>query len=140
MKNKIYYIFLSTFFGITSIVSADNHGQSGGTQTPGQSGGTQTPSPSVEPVKLENPLAGGGINDIPTLVERILEIVLMIGIPIIVIAVIFSGYKFIAAQGNPEKLKEAKQTLVYVFVGAAILLGAYAIAEAIVGTITAIRG
>ena len=90
--------------------------------------------------KLVNPLAKGEVEDIPTLVEKLLEIVLKIGAPLIAIAIIYSGYLFIAAQGDPTKLATAKQTLVYVVVGAAILLGAYVIAESIVGTVNAIRG
>lgn len=113
--------------------------------TSGGSGGIDATSNgngsgSAPSIKLENPLAGGGINDIPTLVQEILNIVLTIGVPLIVVAIIYAGYKFIAAQGNSEKLKEAKNTLVYVLVGAAILLAAYAIASVIVSTVTAIRG
>lgn len=90
--------------------------------------------------KLVNPLKSGGVEDIPTLVEKILEIVLKIGTPIIALAIIYAGYLFIAAQGNPTKLETAKKTLVYVVIGAAILLGAYVIAETVVGTVNAIRG
>ena len=94
-------------------------------------------------IKLKNPLNmsnNGGIDNIPDLVKAIVKIALTIGIPLIVLAIIYSGYLFIAAQGSPDKLKVAKDTLLYVIVGAAILLGAYVIAEAVVGTINAIRG
>ena len=89
---------------------------------------------------LTNPLAGGGINDIPTLVERLLGIILTIGVPLIALAVIYAGFKFVTAQGNPEKLEEAKKTFVWIVVGAAILLSAYAIAQGIKATIVDIRG
>jgi len=95
--------------------------------------------PAVRSITLDNPL-GNNIQDIPSLVESILNIALTIGVPIIALAIIYSGFKFIAAQGNPEKLKEAKQTILYVLIGAGILLAAYAIATAVVDTITAIRG
>lgn len=91
-------------------------------------------------IQLTNPLAKGGVTDIPTLVKKLLEIVLKVGAPLIAVALIYSGYLFIAAQGNPEALKKAKQTFVWVVVGAGILLGAYVIAESIVGTVNAIRG
>lgn len=90
-------------------------------------------------VKLANPL-GNGIDNLPKLVEALLDIVLTVGVPLIALAIIYSGYLFVAAQGNPEALKKAKSTLVYVVIGAAILLAAYAISEAIVGSIEAIRG
>jgi hypothetical protein len=89
-------------------------------------------------IPLENPLPG--VNDIPTLVDKLLGIVLKIGVPIIALAIIYTGYLFIAAQGNPEKLKQAKDTFVYVLIGAAILLGAYAIAKAVFSTVESIRG
>ncbi len=94
---------------------------------------------SGKPITLINPL---GDNDItlPKLIERILSIALKIGTPLVALAIIYTGYLFIAAQGNPTKLGEAKKTLVFVLIGAAILLGAYAIAKALVATINAIRG
>ena len=103
---------------------------------------TNTPSSSSQSITLVNPLDsdGSGIKDIPTLIQKLLEIVLKIGAPIIALAIIYAGYLFIAAQGNPTKLETAKKTLVWVVVGAAILLGAYVIAESIVGTVNANRG
>jgi hypothetical protein len=88
---------------------------------------------------LGNPL-GNNIQDIPSLVEAILDIALTVGVPIIALAIIYAGFKFISAQGNKDKLEEAKKTILYVFIGAAILLAAYAIATAIVSTIASIRG
>ena len=55
--------------------------------------------------------------------------------PIIVLAIIYSGFLFVAAQGNSEKLGEAKKALLYTLVGAAILLGSLAIAELIKNTV-----
>ncbi|MFT7328161.1 MAG: hypothetical protein ACI870_000341 [Crocinitomicaceae bacterium] len=90
--------------------------------------------------KLQNPLQNSGIDDIPKLVRTILDIVLTIAVPIIAVAIIYTGFLFIAAQGNPEKLKVAKDTLLYVLIGAAVLLAAYVIAEAIESTVRAITG
>jgi hypothetical protein len=114
------------------------------TQTSTTSTANQNNGSSV-PVQLVNPLAPkgdpeGGIRDIPTFVEKILEVVMKIGVPIVAIAIIYTGYLFIAAQGNEKKLEEAKQAIVWVFVGAVILLGAYVIAQALQGTMDAIRG
>jgi hypothetical protein len=89
---------------------------------------------------LTNPLAGGDINDIPTLVARLLTIIVTIGVPLIALAIIYAGFKFVTAQGNPEKLEEAKKNLLWIIVGAAILLSAYAIAQGIEATISDIRG
>ncbi len=88
-------------------------------------------------VKLDNPL--GTTKSVPELVRRFLDIVLKIGVPIVVLAIIWTGYLFIAARGKPEQLKKAKDSLFYTLIGAFVLLGAYAIAEAVVSTINAIR-
>jgi hypothetical protein len=138
-------LFLDFIYGLKNINAyVVSSGTSGSLDTgEGTSGSLDTgegTSGSNDFKKLVNPLAKGDVEDIPTLVEKLLEIVLKIGAPLIAIAIIYSGYLFIAAQGDPTKLATAKQTLVYVVVGAAILLGAYVIAESIVGTVNAIRG
>ncbi|MCD5390159.1 MAG: pilin, partial [Candidatus Pacebacteria bacterium] len=89
-------------------------------------------------IKLANPL--GTVDTIPEFVKAVLDIVMKVGVPLVALAIIYTGYLFIAAQGKPEELKKAKDALVYVFVGSMILLGAYVIAEAIIGTVNAIRG
>lgn len=132
MKNRIFTIIFSffLFFLGTSFTLAQE------VQTPGGGASEQLGSTT----KLSNPLEGGNIEDIPSFVQQLLEIALQVGVPLIALAIIYTGYLFIAAQGAPDKLTQAKQSLVYVVIGAAILLGAYVLAEAIMGTINAIRG
>lgn len=88
--------------------------------------------------KICNPLASNGVNTLPELIGHILKGALKIGIPIVALAVIYSGFLFVAARGNSEKLSKAKDTLMYTLIGAAILLGSWAIAELIANTITTI--
>lgn len=76
------------------------------------------------------------VGSIPELIKVILEGVLKIGIPIIALAIIYSGFLFVFARGNPEKLTKAKDALLYTLIGAAILLGSWAIAEMISATVT----
>lgn len=83
-----------------------------------------------------NPLAGNGVNSLPELIQKILEGAIKIGIPIIALAVIYSGFLFVFARGNSEKLTKAKDALLYTLIGAAILLGSLAIAKMIQVTIT----
>jgi len=101
---------------------------------------TSTSSTQNTKIKLENPLSGGGINDIPSLIQAILKIAMVIGVPVVALGIIYAGFQFVAAQGNKEKLEKAKETIKWVLVGAVLLLGAWAIAEAVAGTIEAIRG
>lgn len=86
--------------------------------------------------KICNPLANSGINSIPELIKTFLEGALKIGIPIIALAIIYSGFLFVFARGNSEKLTKAKDSLLYTIIGAAILLGSWAIAKMIQVTIT----
>ena len=86
--------------------------------------------------RICNPL--GNTNTIPAFIKIILEGALKVGIPIIALAVIYCGFLFVAAQGNPEKLGKAKDALLYTLIGAGILLGSLAIAELISATIKSV--
>ena len=88
-------------------------------------------------VRLDNPL--GSTHDVPTLISKLLDIVIKVGVPLVALAIIWTGYLFIAARGKAEEIAKAKQALLYTLIGALILLGAYAIASAVVSTIDAIR-
>ena len=88
--------------------------------------------------KVCNPLQSAGINSIPQLIQTFLVGVLKIGIPIVALAIIYSGYLFVFAQGKEEKLTEAKNALLYSVIGAAVLLGSWAIAEMITATVTSL--
>jgi hypothetical protein len=87
---------------------------------------------------IKNPL-GENITDIPSFIEAVINIVLIVGIPVIALAIIYTGFLFVSAQGNPEKLTKAKSSLLYTLIGAALLLGAFLIAEAIGKTVEDIK-
>lgn len=87
--------------------------------------------------KLQNPLAG--VDTIPQFIAKIIDIVVKIATPILVLFFIYTGFLFIKAQGSEEGLKHAKDTLLYGVIGAAIILGAWVLAEAIQGTIEQLR-
>lgn len=89
-------------------------------------------------VRIKNPL-GNSVTTIPQFIERGLNLALMVGVPIVALAIIYSGFLFVMARGNTEKLGEAKDTLMYTLIGAALLLGSWVIAQAIQGTITDIK-
>ena len=87
---------------------------------------------------IRNPL-GSNYPDIPSFIEAVLNIVLMIGVPIIVLAIIYCGFLFVTALGKPEEIAKAKKAFIYTLVGAALLLGCFIIANAIKGTVDEIR-
>ena len=81
---------------------------------------------------LENPLQ---INTLAEFVKKILDIVITIGIPIIALFIIYSGFLFVKAQGDPKELETAKATFLWTVVGAAILLASWILAQAICKTV-----
>ncbi|HAE36800.1 TPA: hypothetical protein DCX66_03465 [Candidatus Nomurabacteria bacterium] len=88
--------------------------------------------------KINNPL-GPKLTNIPAFIHAVVEIVLVVGIPIIALAIIYTGLLFVMAQGNSEKITKAKKALMYVLIGAALLLGAFVIANAIQSTVDEIK-
>ncbi|MBI5005356.1 MAG: hypothetical protein HZC03_02020 [Candidatus Lloydbacteria bacterium] len=82
--------------------------------------------------RLPNPIAA---NSFQELIQKILRVVVDIGVPVATLFIIYSGFLFVKAQGNPEKLKEAKETFFWTIIGTAVLLGAWVLAQAIAGTI-----
>ena len=86
-------------------------------------------------VTIDNPIGADTINE---LIKTILEGVIKIGIPIIALAIIYCGFLFVSARGKPESIKKAKDALLYTLIGAAILLGSWAIAQLISDTVLAL--
>lgn len=72
--------------------------------------------------------------------EGLLRAVVYIALPIISIFIVYAGFMFITAQGNTEKLAQARNNFLYVVIGAILILGAWAIAQLVGGTINELRG
>ncbi len=100
-----------------------------------QNEGPSGPGSGVE--LFENPL--GPIKDIQTLIDKILGIVVKVGLPIVAISIIYVGFLFVIARGSDEKLKQAKEAFVYTMIGGAIVLGAFVISKAIKATVDEIK-
>jgi hypothetical protein len=106
---------------------AGNNQVQAGAGNPGNSGTT-----------LLNPLKSG--TSLESFLASILAFVVRIGAIIVVLMVVYVGYKFVVAQGEPGKISEARKALLWTIVGALILLGAEAIAAAIQATVSALGG
>ena len=87
-------------------------------------------------VKFINPLGPNGPQDIPTLLNKILDALMLFLVPIVVLFIIYAGFLFVMAQGNDAKLTKAKSVLGWTLVGAAILLGAKIITTVLSSTVT----
>lgn len=86
---------------------------------------------------LENPLRFGSIEGF---IEGVLRAIVVISIPIIVAFMVFAGFKYIAARGNPGKIGEANKNFMYVIIGTIMILGAWVLATLIGGTVTQLLG
>ena len=86
----------------------------------------------TESPKLTNPIK------FPNLTSFLLEIVntvIQYGAILIVFFIVFAGFKFVTAQGNSEKVSEARKMFTWIVIGAFVLLGVYVIKAAICGSI-----
>ncbi len=92
-----------------------------------------TPGVNIN-TNIENPL-GNNIVDLSTFIQAVVKIVLVVGIPLLALAIIYAGFLFVKAQGNSEELTKAKHALLYTVIGGALLLGAFVISNAIVSTV-----
>jgi len=86
---------------------------------------------------IENPIKSQNLLE---LLDAIINIIIMIGIPVIVIMIVWAGWMFIQAQGNPTKLQTARAGLMWVFIGTMVVLGAKVIVEIVQNTMFSIKG
>ncbi|MEX1087351.1 MAG: hypothetical protein WEC58_02385, partial [Candidatus Paceibacterota bacterium] len=85
---------------------------------------------------IQNPLGEDGPTTLMSFIEIIItNIVLPIASVVVVLAIIYSGFLFVAARGNPTKLEHARTAFTWTVVGTAVLLGSWVIAAAIEGTL-----
>jgi len=131
---SLFFIFVMSGVFFQSFAYAQS--TSGGSPTPGSgpiSGGKDTPSASA---KLVNPLGAKSVTEFLT---QILDIVIIFALPIVIFFIIYAGFKFVTAQGDPAKITEAKNALTWAVVGGVIVLGAEVLVKVIEGTIEAFK-
>lgn len=88
---------------------------------------------------IPNPL-NDSIDSIPDLIRVIIDnILLPIGGVIAVVMIMYAGFLYVTGRGNPAQIKKAHSALLWAVIGAAILLGAWVISEAIENTIGQLR-
>lgn len=85
-------------------------------------------------IPLKNPLKG--IDSVNSFLVVVLDSLVFLLTPFVVIMLLWSGFQFIIARGDPGKLKKAREGLLYTVIGALIILGAKGFSLAIAGTIT----
>lgn len=97
--------------------------------------GVSSPTSFDLGLHIDNPLKVATIQDA---VKFFVTTIVKIAIPLIVISFIWSGLSFIFAQGRPESVKKAKNIFFNTVIGTLLILGAWTITNAIVGTVNSI--
>lgn len=99
-----------------------SNGSCGSVSGPGGSAGNTSG-------QFQNPLTSQSFE---ALVQSLAQWVVAIALPIVAIFIIYSGFLFVTAGGNQSKIDAAKTTFYWTIIGAAIVVGAWALATAIV--------
>lgn len=86
---------------------------------------------------LCDPLGAASFCD---LIKSLLNILLAIGVPIAVLFLVWSGFRFILARGSQQGLADAKRNFMYVIIGIAVFLGAWTLATVIQATFQSLPG
>ncbi len=134
MKNKFFVTLCLLAVFLPSIVFAQGGSSQGGAGGSSQGGA----GGSSQPVNVGIPNPLGEIDSLAELVFKIVEFVISFSYVIIAFFIILSGFKFVLAQGNEEKLTEAKQMLKYTIIGAFLVIGAQIIVEVLKDVLTQI--
>lgn len=92
--------------------------------------------PLPGPIKIDNPLKFESVSD---LIFGIVDAATLLGIYVAVFFIIYSGFLFVKARGNPGEIGKARDAFLWAVVGTAILLGARVITDVIEGTLEQIR-
>ncbi|MBP6859964.1 MAG: hypothetical protein KBC38_00130 [Candidatus Pacebacteria bacterium] len=72
------------------------------------------------------------------LLSKILNVIVQIGVVVLTMMLVYVGFLFVTAQGNPENLSKARSALIWTIIGGFLVLGASVIAEAVKSTVEAL--
>ena len=112
-------------------------GNTGGPQQVGNSGDTGCPQSQGGTFTLCNPLTAKSFCG---LLRAIFNAILTLAIPVGVIFIVYAGFKYIIARGNPGEIAKAHKNFLYVIIGTALILSAWVLSTLIGGTITQLLG
>lgn len=136
IRNALPLLFLFSLVAVPAIAGAQ---PTTGQFAPAPNTGQYSPSPNTgqytpggSGFSLENPLRFGSFCQ---LLKGILGALVAIGIPVAVLFLVWTGFKFILARGDTAALAAARQSFLYTVIGIAIFLGAWVIAQVIASTV-----
>ncbi len=84
--------------------------------------------------RLINPLEGSGINSIPTFFIAVINILIIFAIPFVTFFIVYAGFLYVRARGNPDAITKAHMALLYALIGGLLILGSRTILTVINNT------
>lgn len=148
-----FFLLLTVCFSFAPLIHAasgvggnDGGNSGGGTGIGGNGGGNPPPtggSGSGSNTQLINPLNLGvdctqSHTCINKFIELLLGLVVQVGTVIVILMLVYVGFLFVKARGEPGAISEAREALLWTVIGGLILLGAQGIAVAIKSTVDAV--
>lgn len=133
-------LFFSPAFATVTIGGNDNPG------TPTEDTNNDNPGTPTEDTNNSNPgdksVSDGFVlrnplkaKSLEALITDVIKILIQIGLSVAVLFIVYSGYLFVTAGGNSEKVSKAGTVFLWAVVGTAILLGALVIMQVVQNTI-----
>jgi uncharacterized Tic20 family protein len=134
MKVLLFVTLIAVLFAFISVpMGASAVGDTTGNLGTDTTGNLGTDTTGNQSQQLNNPL--GPTTTLSEFFTKFLGALIKILSPIVVLAIIYTGFLFVRAQGKPEELVRARSALLWTLVGALLILGAVAISKAIEGTV-----
>lgn len=132
----VYFVVIAFFILPYSVIAAEGTAGQGIEGTAGQ-------GRIMDPITIGNPFkctAGSNCTLVGLLEAIINKILLPIGGLVAAVMIIYAGFLYVTAGGNETQIKKAHDALLSAVIGAAILLGAWVISNAIAATIRQLGG
>lgn len=82
---------------------------------------------------LKQPAPGSGAT-LQDFIAVLIKIIQAIGIPVLVVCIIYAGYIIVAAGGNEDQVTKGKTWIFWTLIGAAIIVSAQVIANLVYDT------
>jgi uncharacterized membrane protein len=79
------------------------------------------------------------VSSICGLIKLLLTATLQIGIPVGVLFIVYAGFKFVLASGNPGALQDARRNFLVTIIGIAIFLGSWLLTQVIANTVNSLQ-
>lgn len=125
--------------GSTGNPSTTSGGSTGFSSSPGGSTGYPAGTPGGSTgFTLQNPLGSNGPQTLCGLIKKIVDVVVAVGFPFAVFFIVYAGFLFVWARGNPVELAHARRNLMYTVIGLMIFFGAWLLTQVIANTLNSI--